>query len=201
MATITLTDGDFGSDATVVVGDEALYLPDPRRPGLKELVPFTAIDSVESVSSDRSGQVKHALKLGFRGLGTFGPLGLAAGALAVRKVKDVVFEARLSDGRRFAAKTDAVTYANLRAACTSRSMLAPDADESASRADEVIAKYLKESGKPMPAVPVPAGEPVPVASPVPTPAVRSATAPVAFPDDGSEPMARRERRTFGRRGL
>ena len=199
MSTITLTDGDFGSDASVVVGDEALYLPDPTRPGLKELVPFTAIDSVELVSSDRSGQVKHAFKLGFRGLTTFGPFGIVAGALAVRKVKEVVFEARLSDGRRFAAKADAVTYANIRAACTGRGTRAPDSDESASRADEMIAKYLKESGKPTPAVP--ADEPASVASAVPTRAARPAAAPVAFPDDGSEPMARRERRTFGRRGL
>ena len=129
--------------------------------------------------------MKHALKLGFRGLSTFGPFGLVAGALAVRKVKDVVFEARLSDGRRFAAKADAVTYANIRAACTSRSMIAPDADESASRADEVIAKYLKESGKPTAAIDP--AEPTAKVAPAETRAVRPAEAPVAFPDDGSEP--------------
>ena len=90
MAEITLKDGDFGGDVSVTVGEEALYLPDKARPGLNEMVPLTAIAEIEALSDDRSGQLKHAAKLGVRGFLTTGnPLGLAAGVLAVTKVKDV----------------------------------------------------------------------------------------------------------------
>ncbi len=150
MATITLIAGDFGSDTSVVVGEEAFYLPDPARPGLKDLVPFTAVASVEPVSDDRSGQMKQAAKLGLRGLTTLGPVGLAASLLAVSKVKDMTFEVRLADGRRFTATADAVTYANLRAATSGRGAPAEDDEEAAARADEVIARYLRESRQPAP---------------------------------------------------
>jgi hypothetical protein len=149
MATIALKDGDFGSGVSITVGDEALYLPDPSRPGLNEMVPLTAVAEVESVSDDRSGQSKEAVRLGARGFASLGPLGLAASLLAVRKVKDVNFSVRLKDGRSFVATADAVTYANLRAACRAPLVSGDEDAEAAARADAVIAKYIGPEALPL----------------------------------------------------
>ncbi len=194
MATITLKDGDFGGDVTVVVGDTALYLPDRSRPGLNELVPLTAIAEIESLGDDRSGQLKQAARLGVRGFfATGNPLGLAAGVFAVTKVKDVDFAVRLKDGRRFGATANAATYTALRVA--SRTGLAPTGEdaEAAAWADAVIAKYLGTDARPP--------EPLPDA-PAATPVV-SEPASAAPPTVADPPVARKagDRPVFGRRGV
>ena len=197
MATIALKDGDFGGDATVIVGDEALYLPDPWRQGLNEMVPLTAVAEVESVSDDRSGQLKEAVRLGARGFASLGPLGLAASLLAVRKVKDVNFSVRLKDGRSFVATADAVTYANLRAACRAPLASGDEDAEAAARADAVIAKYIGPEALPL--------EPQPEA---PAIAVESGAAEngpaqatdAALPALASGPDKAPPRPVFGRRG-
>ncbi len=143
MATIVLKQGDFGSSDGVIVGEAALYLPDRSRPGLNEMVPLTAITAIETIADDHSGQVKEAARLGLKGLlATGNPLGLAAGVLAVGKVKQVEFSVHLNDGRSFVASADAGTLAHLREA--SRTALAGRGEEAeaALRADAVIAKYL-----------------------------------------------------------
>jgi hypothetical protein len=154
MATITLKDGDFGGEATVVVGETALYLPDRARPGLNELVPLTAIAEIEDVADDRTGQLKQAAPLGVRGLLAMGnPLGLAAGVFAVGKVKDVEFAVTLKDGRRFVATANATTLANLRAASRSTLVAAGEDADAEARADAVIAKYIGPEALPLPTAP------------------------------------------------
>jgi hypothetical protein len=194
MATITLTGGDFGSGGSVVVGEEAFYPPDPARPGLNELVPFTAVASVEAVADDRSGQLKEAARLGLRGLTTLGPVGLAASMLAAAKVKDVSFAVRLKDGRGFTATADAVTYAAFGGACRAATGSSEEADEAATRADEMIARYLRERAE--------------AASVQPVAAAPSVVAPVAPEEsagpprsDDATPVPAPPRRTFGRRGV
>ena len=155
MATIALKDGDFGSGVSITVGDEAFYLPDPQRPGLNEMIPLTAVAEIESVSDDRSGQLKEAARLGAKGFATLGPLGLAASVLAVRKVKDVNFSVRLSDGRSFTATADAVTYANLRAACRAPLVSGDEDAEADACADAVIAKYIGPEALPLEPTPSP----------------------------------------------
>ncbi len=214
MAAITLKEGDFGSDATVTVGEAALYLPDRSRPGLNEVVPLTAIAEIESLSDDRSGQFKQAAKLGARGFLTTGnPLGLAASVFAVTKIKDVNFAVRLRDGRRFVATADAATLADLRAACRSASKPAGEDDEATARADAVIAKYLGPDALPLEPVPEPEPEPEeasasPASASSPVPASPAPTSPVQPQVAGDRPAAvslvtgpLAPRRVFGRRGL
>jgi hypothetical protein len=173
MATITLKDGDFGSNVTVIVGDAALYLPDKARPGLNELVPPSAIAEIEALSDDRTGQLRQAARLGARGFASFGPFGLAASVFAVGKVKDVEFAVRLKDGRRFTATTDAATYANLCAASRTVPPPAVEDAEAAARADAVLAKYIGRDPLPLEPEPPAADGPKPPAealSPDPPPA-------------------------------
>lgn len=176
MATITLKEGDFGGGVTVTVGETALYLPDRSRPGLNEMVPLTDIAEIESLSDDRSGQLKEAARLGMRGLfATGNPLGLAAGVLAVAKVKDVEFAVRLKDGRSFVAIGDAGTLANLRGASKVALTSTGEEAEAVARAEAVIAKYLEPGAlprEPEPGAPVSSGPAAPAAgppSPDPTP--------------------------------
>lgn len=195
MAEITLKDGDFGGDVSVTVGEEALYLPDKARPGLNEMVPLTAIAEIEALSDDRSDQLKHAAKLGVRGFLTTGnPLGLAAGVLAVTKVKDVEFSVRLKDNRRFVATADAATFANLRAVSRTALVSSGEEAEAQARADAVIAKYLRPGVMlgPQPE------EEAPVATLAPPRAAASAPAAAADEPAAGPPAARR---VFGRRGL
>ena len=186
MAEIALKDGDFGSDVTVTVGETAFYLPDRARPGLNELVPLTAVAEIETLSDDHSGQLKEAARLGVKGLLTTGnPLGLAAGVLAVRKVKDVEFAVLLKDGRRFVAVSDAGTLANLRGASRTALVKAGEEAEAAARADAIIAKYLGPGAVP----PAPPAEPQPAESGL------------AEAADPSAPDPAPARRVFGRRGV
>ena len=164
MAEITLKDGDFGGGVTVTVGETALYLPDRVRPGLNEAVPVTAIAEIESLSNDHSGQLKEAARLSIKGfMSTGNPLGLAAGVLAVRKVKDVEFSVKLNDGRSFVAVADAATLANLKAAARPAVIRDDEEAEAAARADAVIAKYLGADGPPLePDMPTDAGDAIPL---------------------------------------
>ncbi len=213
MATIILKKGDFGGDITVTVGEAALYLPDRSRPGLNESVPLTAIEEIEALSDDRSGQLKQAAKLGARGFLTTGnPIGLAASVFAVTKVKDIEFEVRLKDGRRFVATADAGTYANLRGACNAALISSAEDAEAEARANAVIAKYLGLEAPPPEEDAAPAPEEllsfVPPAEPeVAESGPAQAAAPPAFesrPAKTAEPPAADlfpGRRVFGRRGL
>ncbi len=186
MAEITLKDGDFGSDVTVTVGETAFYLPDRARPGLNEMVPLTAVAEIENLSDDHSGQLKEAARLGVKGFLTTGnPLGLAAGVLAVRKVKDVEFAVLLKDGRRFVAVSDAGTLANLRGASHMALVAAREEAEAAARADAVIARYLGPGA-------------VPPEAPAKLHQAESSPAEAADPSSQDADPARR---VFGRRGV
>ena len=181
MPTIILRDGDFGTGVTVSVDDRELFLPSRERPGTSEPLPLTAVVEMEAVSDDHSGQLKQAAKLALSGVSTLGPVGLVAGLLAVRKVKDVNFTVRLADGGHFLATTDAVTYAELHAAWQSGRNPAGGANHADDRVDELIAKYVQ------------AREPSPTA-----PAAPPAAAP-ATPEGSAAQPAAPSRPTFGRR--
>ena len=191
MATITITDGDFGSDISARVGEDDLFLPDRARPGLTELVPLNAVAEIESIADDHSERFKAAGMLALRGASLLGPVGLAAGVLAVGKVKDVKFGVRLADGRSFRATADATTYASLRANFVRArgSFLVNDA-----RADEVIEKYLKERKAAARAALADEAKPEPAPAPV-APVAR-----VASTAESSRIGPPRERPAFGRRG-
>ena len=203
MATITITDGDFGSGITVLVGENEMFLPDRARPGLTEMVALASVAEIESVADDYSGRLKEAGKLALRGASVLGPIGLAASVLAVRKVKDVKFSVRLADGRSFLATADAATYATIRASFV-RSKATSSVEDA--RADAVIAKYLKErqeaAAATATAAPAPTAkdaEPAAVAAPPePDPAPAIVAAKVAMP--AGELPRTAERPVFGRRG-
>ncbi len=182
MATITLKDGDFGKGATVLVGSESLYLPDPAHPGLTEAVALTDIAGIEAVDSDRSSQVKEAVRLSAKGFLSAGPAGLAMGVLAATKVKNVVFSVRLNDGRHFTATADAKTYAELRGAQVAARSSGLTDDTVSHAADEIIAKYVGQA-KPVPAdnAPAPVNEPSPPAGETPPPPAQQATPIAAAP--------------------
>lgn len=164
MPLITLKAGDFGAGQTVTVGEEEMYLPDPAAPGTFVTVPLSDIAEVETVSADHSNQVKDAVRLGITGAALLGPVGLAAGVFAMRKVKDVTFLVRLKDGRQFVAMSSAKIYADLRGARLGGG-LSGAAIPDEHPADDVIAKYLKEHGgpvaapEPVAAAPASAGKP------------------------------------------
>ncbi|CAN5311459.1 hypothetical protein BH10PSE9_BH10PSE9_14210 [soil metagenome] len=189
MATITILAGDFGSELKARAGEEEFFLPERARPGMTMQVPFTAVAEIEAVADDHSGRIKEAGKLALRGVAALGPLGIAAGMFAMRKPKDVKFEVRLSDRRRFGAVTDAVTFASLRADFTKARAHGGASDPDA---DRVIEKYVRQQKKaaqashldePQVRRPSP---PEPVASMAPPEPRRAYTGP--------------ERPAFGRRG-
>ncbi len=191
MATITLKEGDFGSDVPVNVGSETLYLPDREHPGLTLAVSVADVVEMESIDHDALRPVKQALKTGAKGL-FVGPAGLAAGFYSATKVKDVTFTATLSDGRRFVAVAGAKTYADLHAAqlaARTAAMRGVGDDDAPSPADDIIAKYL-EAAKSSPADPPPAKS-----SPEPPSERRVGERRTGEPRQGE----RRQQPTFGRR--
>ena len=147
VGTITLKEGDFGSDVPVNVGAETLYLPDRERPGLTLAVPISDVVEMDSLASDSLAVVKKAVKNGAMGVLFGGPAMMAGGFTAATKVREVSFEATLNDGRRFVAVTDARTYADLHAtqlAARTAAMLGRAEDDAPHPADDIIAKYLDE---------------------------------------------------------
>jgi hypothetical protein len=165
MPQINLKAGDFGTDRTVTIGEEEMYLPDPKVPGTFLTVPLSAITDVETVSDDHSGQVSEAVRLGLKGAAFLGPVGLAAGMFAMRKVEEVTFVVRLKDGRQFVATGDARIYANMRGARLTGNLSGDGADDRA--AADVIAKYLNEQHEPgaIPESPARLPEPSPEEAP------------------------------------
>lgn len=147
MPSIMLKDGDFGAGAEVTVNETEFFLPDPARPGLREVVLFTAVEDIESIEDDRSAQYREAKRLGLKGLSAAGPVGLAASVLAVRKTKTVVFSVRLKDGRGFVATADAVNYARVHGAYLSaRRQPANEGGTAEERAaDAIVARYVTKS--------------------------------------------------------
>lgn len=139
MATIRLTEGDFGQGIAVSVGLSDIFLPDAARPGMVTPVPLSAVASVEALESDHSQQFREAARLSVGGFLKAGPIGLAMGVLGATKLKDVIFSVTLEDGRRFVASADAKTYADFHAA----QVAARAADRMPSPADRIIAKYLE----------------------------------------------------------
>ena len=166
MPTITLKDGDFGAGIEVTVGSDDLYLPDPDRPGLNMLVPLGEVVEIDALENDRSGQFSEAMSLAADGFRQNGPAGLIMGMYAASKVKDVVFSARLQDGRHFVAVTDAKTYAELHSAQVS-ARAAALIGGTPSPADDIIAAYLQ----PLEPQPARAAERTEV-QPLPPPATR-----------------------------
>jgi hypothetical protein len=138
VATIRLTEGDFGQGVTVSVGLSDIFLPDAARPGMVTPVPLSAVAAVEALESDHSHQFREAARLSVGGFLKAGPIGLAMGVLGATKLKDVIFSVHLQDGRRFVASADAKTYADFHAA----QVAARAADLAPSPADRIIAKYL-----------------------------------------------------------
>ncbi len=159
MPQIKLKAGDFGTDRTVTIGEEEMYLPDPKSPGAFLTIPLSAMTDVETVSEDHSGQVSEAVRLGLKGAAFLGPVGLAAGIFAMRKVKEVTFLVRLKDGRQFVATADARIYADLRAARITGNLSGGLTDDRA--AADVIAKYLEKEGGPPPAAESPTTDAAP----------------------------------------
>jgi hypothetical protein len=165
---ITLQDGDFGADATASFTDEDLLLPDPKRPGLKQQVPLANVVEIDAIGGDRSAQFKEALSLSARGFGAAGPAGLAMGLYAATRVRDVIFSARLEDGREFVAKADAGTFADLHSKQVS-ARVAALLGGSYDPADDVIDKYLQpkpEADAATPSEPPTRIEPAPAPVPV-----------------------------------
>ena len=177
MATITLLDGDFGAAASVSVGEIEIFLPDAARPGMSQPIPLSEIAEVEAIA-DESGQVNEAAPSVTRGFLPFG----------TRKVKEVKFRVRLRDGRGFTASADAVVFAALRTARVSGTLSAGEALEAEARADQLIAKYLREKQ---------------AVAPTPATGTAQAEAPAVMPaqmaDDPSLAPPPGERAVFGRR--
>ena len=188
MATITLTDGDFGAEGDVTVGTEHLYLPDRAHPGLTEAVRLADVVEMEVIETDRSGQVQDALKLSARGLMTAGPVGLAAGLLAARKPRDVIFTLTFEDGRKLTAMADAATYANLHAAQVEARAEALRED-APGPADDIIAKYVEALRSDEPVAPNAIDEP---RAPQFDPAAAEVPPPV---DTGARPVFGKRRRS------
>jgi hypothetical protein len=182
MPTITLKEGDFGSEGVARFDLADLYLPDTAHPGATMLFPLSQVVEVESLRSDNTGRLQAAAKLSGKGFLTAGPVGLAAGLLAARRVPDVVFKVSLSDGRAFVASADAATFAELHAA-----QLAACADAGGMRtpADDIVEKYIQAQAEEEAA-------PTPPQSSPSTPAAPAAT--VSGPPKTDRPVFGKRRR-------
>ncbi len=174
MGKIKLLAGDFGASGEVRLSDDGLYLPNPEMTDGEERVSFRVLAEVEPVANDQSKRLGSALKLSLSGLAAMGPVGLAAGALAVRKGKDLTFMVKLDDGRHFIAATDARTYADIRSSRLGARHSAVEEDDPAREAeiDRMIARYMEEHDI---AAPPAAPEEIPLAPDAPP----MAAAPVA----------------------
>jgi hypothetical protein len=191
--TITVKEGDFGTDVEAMVGAGDIYLPDPRRPGLTTPVPLTEVEEIESDEIDGLRPVKDALSLGAMAIFGGGPGALADGFSSVTKVKDVVFNVALRDGRRFVAVANAKVYADLRSAhleARRETRAGASGGDTPDSADDIIARYVNAANPPSTVAAPEAIEPPPAApdpEPPPKPSRPAAAAP--------------ERPAFGRRGV
>jgi len=188
---IKLQEGDFGADVTVTFGAGGLYLPDPQRPGLKVPVALTEIEEIDADQVDGLRPVKDALSLGAMAILAGGPGALAAGFSSATKVRDVVFNVLLRDGRKFVAVANAKAYAELRALrleARQEARVEGFEDDMPSPADDIIAKYLN-AADPSSVEAAPQEVEAPPAAPLEPP----------VPEQPSAVETPPERREFGRR--
>jgi hypothetical protein len=197
MPAVTLTDGDFGSGVEARADSSAFYLPDPARPGAFVVVPLAEVVEMETVASDRKGQVKAGLKLSARGFMAAGPIGLAAGLLAAGRVKDVSFSVVLADGRTFLATANAETFAEIHSA-----QLAARAGEGVGHpVDAMIARYIEqqrsEAAAPSEPPQPPTTQPptTPAASPASPPTSNNTASRQASGESTSRPVFGKRRRS------
>lgn len=116
MGQIKVLAGDFqvGEGSSFVFGGFTL-----RKPGSwfeTESVPPTFIEEIAVASEENVKRLGGTVGWGAAGALLLGPAGMLAGLLLGGRRKQVTFVARLKDGRKFLATTDAKTFTNIQAA-------------------------------------------------------------------------------------
>lgn len=115
MAKIKIHAGDFlDGDSQFHFGQ--MMLRTQEHPWHGEAIPTTELDSVEIATKESVKKIGGTVGWGAAGALILGPVGLLAGLLLGGKKKEVTFVAKLKDGRKFLATTDAKSYTKLQAA-------------------------------------------------------------------------------------
>ena len=115
MAKITVHAGDF-IEGKGQISFGSMVLKTKEKNWVGEGIPFSDIDEIEKASEDAVKRVGGTLGWGVAGAVVLGPVGLLAGLLAGGRGKDVTFVAKLKDGRKLLATTDAKTFTKMVAA-------------------------------------------------------------------------------------
>ena len=115
MAKITVHAGDFkpGGSHSLFMG--ALNML-PANAGLfdqPQRIPLSKVAHVETASEESVRKLGGTVGWGAAGFVVLGPVGLLAGLLMGGKRTEVTFVAKLTDGRKMLATTDAATFKKL----------------------------------------------------------------------------------------
>lgn len=116
MAKLTIHAGDFAIGAGHEYAFGNLRLLRPNKLWSVEVVPTSELEEVAVATEESVKRLGGTVGWGVVGGALLGPVGLLAGLLAGGRGKDVTFTARLKDGRKFLATTDAKTYTKISAA-------------------------------------------------------------------------------------
>jgi hypothetical protein len=115
MAKIKVQAGDFNKgDASYSFGMITLKTKEHSFLGENMKVKDT-FEAVEIATEESAVKLGGAVGWGAAGALLAGPVGLLAGAVLGGRGKDVVFVAKLKDGRKFMGQTDSKTFTKLKA--------------------------------------------------------------------------------------
>lgn len=115
MAKIKVLAGDFSKgDASYSFGMITLKTKEHSFLGENMKVKDT-FEAVEIATEESAVKLGGAVGWGAAGALLAGPVGLLAGAVLGGRGKDVVFVAKLKDGRKFMGQTDSKTFTKLKA--------------------------------------------------------------------------------------
>lgn len=115
MASINIHAGDFPKGSAKLMFSTITF---PWQAGdgiLGKTVQLSELDEIDKASEESVKRLGGTVGWGVVGAALLGPVGLLAGLLAGGKGTDVTFVAKLKDGRKFLATTDAKTFTKLQA--------------------------------------------------------------------------------------
>lgn len=115
VASIKVLAGDWGKGSGQFMLN-SFALPKPEGFLAFETVPMSEMQTMEIATEESVKRAGGTIGWGAVGAAALGPVGLLAGLLLGGRGKDVVFVARLKDGRKFLARTDSKTFAKIQAA-------------------------------------------------------------------------------------
>ena len=116
MATINVHAGDFGKGKGSMHFGVIVFAWQPGDGLTGKTINLSDLETVDIATEENVKKIGGTVGWGVVGAALLGPVGLLAGLLAGGRGKEVTFVARLKDGRKFLATTDAGSYKKIAAA-------------------------------------------------------------------------------------